>query len=192
MKQSMIVVLLALILGTILGGFIIRKWFPRRDVEYVPLPGETVTIEVPSLVQVIERRFEQLPPEVIELPPDTEYVAGPPVLLPCGETTYPYRWHVVSLDAPETFYFEDPEARTAIAAEGLGLEGGIFTREQRLLTYPHLGPLRAIRTDSIPILSFWDPPVPPKGCDFWCQMGKVGIGAAIGFPAGALTCAAIR
>jgi hypothetical protein len=177
-----------------MGGFIIRKWFPRRSIEYIQLPGETHTIPVPQLTQVIERRFEWRTDTVPGQtpPPDTVYVAEP-TQVACAEAAYPVRYHVTNLDAPQEYYFEDPEARTALSIERLGLEGGVFTRQQKLLTYPNLGPIMAIRTrgDAIRV-DFWKPPVPPKTCDFWCQMGKMGIGVAIGFPAGALTCAAIR
>lgn len=176
----------------ILGGFVIRKWFPRRSIEYVDLPGETVWDTVTNLDTVIVERFEQNYDTVYVVRPDTVYVAQP-IEVACAEALYPVRYHVTNLDAPETFYFEDPEARTAISVERLGLVDGVFFRQQRLLTYPNLGPVKAIRTQGDGVMvDFWKPEPPPKGCDFWCKLGKVGIGFAIGVPTGALACAAVN
>ncbi len=181
-----------MILGTILGGFVIRKWFPRRAVEYIDLPGETVTDTVMDLDTLIVVRFEKDYDTVYVTRPDTVYVALP-IQVACADALYPARYHVTSLDAAEDYYFEDPEARTALSVERLGLVEGVFSRQQKLLTYPNLGPLKAIRTQGDGVMvDFYKPPVPPKGCDFWCQAGKFGLGAVVGFGGGAIACVAVQ
>jgi hypothetical protein len=194
MKMSTIALLLAAILGAIVGGVIIRKFFPRDSITYVQLPGETVTIEVPELGVWIDRRFETRVDTVPgqSPPPDTVY-REVLVALPCGEATFPERFLVTNLDAPDSYYFEDPEARTALSVERLSLIEGVFSRQQQLLTYPNLGPLAKVRTSQSGVMvEFHKPAPPPKRCDFWCQLGKMGIGFAVGVPAGAIACAAVN
>lgn len=74
-----------------------------------------------------------------------------------------------------------------VAGYSLAPVDSLFLRRNWVAQFYTLGPARSLVMDgSVPRMTFYDPP--PKGCDFWCSLGKYVTGGTIGAGAGYALC----
>jgi hypothetical protein len=99
----------------------------------------------------------------------------------------------VTVTVPETLYVL-PAPERGITAVSVGpkvgdstlvagfsltpLDSGISRRGWQVQFYT-LGPVKSLVLDSVPRITFYDPP--PPSCRFFCKLGHYALGASVGF-----------
>lgn len=190
------IVAIALVVGTAL---VTREVWPRTEKEVIRIP-EPVVIDLSDSTRanhreavaardaMIERQARQIaalasrPPVVTA---ETTFVERA-VEVACSAEFEP-RWRVVDLTVGT-----EPGERTIMRSELYAATDTTIVITPRTEQHVTLGPLRGVfpKADGTGVRVEFDDWPEDDSCGFWCTMGHVGIGAAIGAGTTAAACIA--